>query len=132
MTCFASVDDILKIVDKKGRRDLRYCHLAFAIRADFHCGHYRTSQLGAHAVPFPRQMSGRAHELTLDWVPVTLKSKSLRTSPVALRQRLDQQNVRPLSNRVEENDRLRSSMSPHWYGAAAITGHEGTFSRMLA
>src|SRR5262249_51149105 len=81
MTCFASVDDILKIVDKKGRRDLRYCHLAFAIRADFHSGHYRTSQLGAHAVPFPRQMSGRAHGLTLDRVPVTLKSKSLRTSP---------------------------------------------------
>jgi hypothetical protein len=48
----ASVDDILKVVGKKDRRDLRYCHLAFAIRTDFHGRHYGTSKLGAHDVPF--------------------------------------------------------------------------------
>jgi hypothetical protein len=47
-TPFASVSDILKAVGEKDRRDFRYCHLAFAIRADFHRRHYGTSQLDAH------------------------------------------------------------------------------------
>ena len=48
MTSFASVDDILKAVREKGRRDLRYYHLAFAIRTDFYGRHHGKSSLGAH------------------------------------------------------------------------------------
>src|SRR5262249_25249301 len=108
MTCSASVDDILKIVDKKSRRDLRYCHLAFAIRADFHSGHYRTSQLGAHAVPYPPTNVGAstgAHpRLGACHSEKQELARSLYGSGSISRI------VRPLSNRVEENDRLRSSI----------------------
>src|SRR5262249_31445603 len=43
MTSFPSVDDILKAVREKGRRDLRHYHLAFAIRTDFYGRHHGTS-----------------------------------------------------------------------------------------
>src|SRR6266446_2715642 len=51
-TRFASVGDTLKTVGKQDRRDFPYCHLAFAIRTDFHRGYYRTCQLGTHDVSF--------------------------------------------------------------------------------
>jgi hypothetical protein len=51
-TRFASVGHILKAVGKQDWRDFRYSHLAFAIRTDFHSGHYGTCQLGAHDISF--------------------------------------------------------------------------------
>src|SRR6266446_3545127 len=51
-TRFASVGDILKTVGKQDRRDFPYCHLAFAIRTDFHRGYYGTCQLRTHDVSF--------------------------------------------------------------------------------
>jgi hypothetical protein len=47
-TPFASIGDILKAVDEENRRDLRYCHLAFAIWTDFHSRHYGIGQVDAH------------------------------------------------------------------------------------
>ena len=47
-TPFASVVDILKALDEENRRDLRYCHLAFAIWTDFHSRHYGIGQVDAH------------------------------------------------------------------------------------
>ena len=45
-------DYYIKVVGKKDRRDLRYCHLAFAIRTDFHRGYYGTCQLRTHDISF--------------------------------------------------------------------------------
>src|SRR5262249_45419202 len=52
MTRFASVGDILKTVGKQDRRDFPYCHLAFALRTDFHRGYYGTCQLRTHDISF--------------------------------------------------------------------------------
>jgi hypothetical protein len=53
-TPFASVGDNLNAVGEYDRRNFRYRHLVFAIRADFHSRHYGACQLGAHDVSFRR------------------------------------------------------------------------------
>src|SRR5262249_5864944 len=75
-TRFASVGDILKTVCKQDRRAFPYCHLAFALRTDFHRGHYGTCQLRTHDISFRPTNVGAAKRLTLEWVPANLKSKS--------------------------------------------------------
>jgi hypothetical protein len=75
-TPFASVVDTLKAVEEENRRDLRYRHLAFAIWTDFHRRHYGTRQVGAHDISFRPTKCWGEKRFTLDWVPVSLKSKS--------------------------------------------------------
>ena len=87
-TRFASVGDILKAIDKEDRRDFRDCHLAFAIRTDFHSGHYGTCQVGAHDVSF-RPTKCRGGEKAHPGVGACQSEKQeLEIGPVALRQRL--------------------------------------------
>src|SRR6266700_3066398 len=87
-TPFACVGDILKAVGEEDRRDFRYCHLAFAIRTDFHCGYYGTCQLGTHDVSF-RPTKRRGGEKAHPGVGACQSEKQeLEIGPVALRQRL--------------------------------------------
>jgi hypothetical protein len=75
-TSFALVGDILKAVGEQDRRDFRYRHLAFAIRADFYSRHYGTRQLDAHDVPFSPNECRASKKFTLARVPVSLKGRS--------------------------------------------------------
>jgi len=62
-----AVGDILKAVGEEDRRDLPYRHLAFAIRTDFHSGHYGTCRLGAHDVSF-RPTTCRGERKGSPWI----------------------------------------------------------------
>jgi hypothetical protein len=91
---FASVGDTLKPVDEENRRDLSYCHLAFAIWTDFRSRHYRVCQV--MTPPFARQRSGRAKKAHPGLGACQSEKLELEISPVALRQRLDHRLAAPI------------------------------------
>jgi hypothetical protein len=62
--------------------------------------------------PFARQNVGAAKRLTLEWVPVSLKSKSWKLARSLCDSGSIANIVRLLSARVEENERRGS---PRWY-----------------
>ena len=98
-TPFAPVGDVLKAISEQDRRDFRYRHFAFAIRADFHGRHYGTCQLGAHDPSFAPTNVGPNKKVHPGSGGCQSERQEVEIGPVALRQRLDRQHPAPVTRK---------------------------------